>query len=238
MVSCGVRRALLLAVFQLVQVGKAAGRAQVYLMSVSVIGEDYNNSNLPEILRFAKAQQAVGKAESIPVIDSFERDVAYDTEYNCLNMKGNVLNGGSGVHPKNPPGARLLANAHAEGILAALKPGILSPLKTDDVSHTSDPPPRGGMFPPTSTTAGTAATVKPHIVFVMADGACLIRWLLTYLGCTTMRRRTLLWSLWLLLTFRLVPVISAVRTSRPRQCRCWALAEHCWRFDVPDARAG
>ena len=80
MVSCGVRRALLLAVFQLVQVGKAAGRAQVYLMSVSVIGEDYNNSNLPEILRFAKAQQAVGKAESIPVIDSFERDVAYDTE--------------------------------------------------------------------------------------------------------------------------------------------------------------
>lgn len=105
---------------QLVQVAKAAG-AKVYLMSVSVIGEDYNNSNHPEILRFVEAQQAVGKAEGIPVIDKFSRDVAYDTEYNCLNMKGNVLNGGSGVHPENPPGATLLANAHAEGLLAALK---------------------------------------------------------------------------------------------------------------------
>ncbi len=101
-------------------------------------------------------------------------DAGCSSTPNCLNMKGNVLNGGSGVHPENPPGARLvLANAHAEELRAALKPDILSPLKTDDTSHTSDPP---GL--------GTAAAMKPHIVFVMADGEYVMPWLLSCLGCT------------------------------------------------------
>jgi hypothetical protein len=30
-----------------------------------------------------------------------------------------------------------------------------------------------------TTTTGTAAAMKPHIVFVMADGECVIRWLLS-----------------------------------------------------------
>lgn len=43
-----------------------------------------------------------------------------DKAHNCLDLTGNVLNGGAGVHPYPRQGAMLLADAHAEGILVTL----------------------------------------------------------------------------------------------------------------------
>ena len=53
------------------------------------------------------------------VIDVLSRDIAYDEQNNCLDLNGNVLDGGLGVHPYPQRGAMMLANAHAEGIIAA-----------------------------------------------------------------------------------------------------------------------
>ena len=110
---------------QIVQVAKQYG-AKVYLMSISIIGEKTDlpgpsGTNHTYLQTYLAAQQAVGRAEDVPVIDVLSRDIAYDEQNNCLDLNGDVLNGGSGVHPYPQQGAILLANAHAEGIIAATK---------------------------------------------------------------------------------------------------------------------
>jgi hypothetical protein len=64
--------------------------------------------------------KTVATAESVPCIDLFALDVAYEVANNCLNTHGGVLTG-AGVHPYTPQGKMLLANAHAEGLIEALK---------------------------------------------------------------------------------------------------------------------
>ena len=95
-------------------------------MSISIIGEKTDlpgpsGTNHTYLQTYLAAQQAVGRAEDVPVIDVLSRDIAYDEQNNCLDLNGDVLNGGSGVHPYPQQGAIMLANAHAEGIIAALK---------------------------------------------------------------------------------------------------------------------
>eukprot|EP01047_Picozoa_sp_COSAG01_P026439 COSAG01_NODE_1704_length_9434_cov_159.120193_6_plen_85_part_00 len=77
------------------------------------------NTTLPR--RYAEAMQAVGKALQVPVIDLISRYIAYEVQNNCMDQHGGVLTG-SGVHPYTPQGQMMLANAHAEGCIAALKP--------------------------------------------------------------------------------------------------------------------
>ena len=110
---------------QIVQVAKQSG-AKVYLMSISIIGEKTDLpgpslTNHTYLHKYLAAQQAVGLAEGIPVIDVLSRDIAYDLQNNCLDLRGGVLNGGSGVHPYPQQGAMMLANAHAEGIVEVLQ---------------------------------------------------------------------------------------------------------------------
>lgn len=104
---------------QIVKVAKAAG-AKVYLCTISVIGEEINATNHAMIQTYADAAKAVAQAENVPVIDLFQLDLAYETANNCLNTHGGVLTG-AGVHPYTPQGKMLLANAHAQGLIAALK---------------------------------------------------------------------------------------------------------------------
>jgi hypothetical protein len=103
---------------QLVAVAKAAG-CKVYLATISVIGEETDAKNHPELARYAAAAQAVGKAEGVHVVDLLSQNLDYEADNNCLNLHGGLLTG-AGVHPYTPQGQRLLANAHAEGIIAAL----------------------------------------------------------------------------------------------------------------------
>lgn len=79
-----------------------------------------NATNHAKIISFAEAMKAVGKAEGVPVVDLITRYIAYERDHNCLNEHGGVLTG-SGVHPYTPQGQMMLANAHSEGIIAALK---------------------------------------------------------------------------------------------------------------------
>eukprot|EP00039_Didymoeca_costata_P030738 m.31134 g.31134 ORF g.31134 m.31134 type:complete len:409 (+) comp8282_c0_seq1:138-1364(+) len=104
---------------QIVQVAKQSG-AMVYLVTISVIGEQTDAKNHAELRSYADAAMAVGKAEGVYVVDVLSRDIEYDIQNNCLDLQGNVLNGGSGVHPYPAQGQMMLANAHAEGIIATL----------------------------------------------------------------------------------------------------------------------
>ena len=67
--------------------------------------------------------KAVAQHENVPCIDLITRYIAYEKENNCLNVHGGVLTG-AGVHPYTPQGQMMLANAHSEGIIAALKPSV------------------------------------------------------------------------------------------------------------------
>lgn len=75
--------------------------------------------NHAKIITYAQAMQAVAKEEGVPCIDLITRYLAYETANNCLNVHGGLLTG-AGVHPYTPQGQMMLANAHAEGIIAAL----------------------------------------------------------------------------------------------------------------------
>ena len=49
------------------------------------------------------------------------RYIKYEVQNNCMDSHGGVLTG-AGVHPYTPQGQMMLANAHAEGCVAALGP--------------------------------------------------------------------------------------------------------------------
>ena len=68
--------------------------------------------------------KSVAKEEGVPCIDLITRYIAYEQQNNCLDVHGGVLTG-AGVHPYTPQGQMMLANAHSEGIIAALKPSGL-----------------------------------------------------------------------------------------------------------------
>lgn len=98
----------------------------LYLASISVDGEEVNNSNHKLIAPYAQAALAVGQATGVPVVDLWTRYIEYETANNCLNVHGGLLTG-AGVHPYTPQGKAMLANAHAEGILRALNASFVTP---------------------------------------------------------------------------------------------------------------
>ena len=76
-------------------------------------------SNHAELQTYADAAKAVAAAEGVYCVDLLARYLSYEKANNCLDLHGGLLTG-AGVHPYTPQGQRLLANSHAEGILAAL----------------------------------------------------------------------------------------------------------------------
>ena len=105
---------------QIVKVAQASG-AKVYLATISAIGEEVNNTNHAKIITYAEAMKAVGKELNVPVVDLISRYIKYEVQNNCMDSHGGVLTG-AGVHPYTPQGQMMLANAHAEGCVAALGP--------------------------------------------------------------------------------------------------------------------
>eukprot|EP00935_MAST-01C_sp_MAST-1C-sp1_P001424 g1424.t1 len=102
-------------------VRQSAPAAKLYLVTVSVDGEEVDNKNHQALSAYADAMKAAGTRQQppVPVVDLLGKNLAYERQNNCLNLHGGVLTG-AGVHPYTPQGAVLLANAHAEGVLAAL----------------------------------------------------------------------------------------------------------------------
>ena len=94
--------------------------AKMYMATISLDGEEVDSKNHEALMAYAQAMKAVGEAEAVPVVDLLARDLAYERENNCMNRHSGLLTG-AGVHPYTPQGAMLLADAHAEGILRALK---------------------------------------------------------------------------------------------------------------------
>eukprot|EP00037_Helgoeca_nana_P018723 m.180465 g.180465 ORF g.180465 m.180465 type:complete len:455 (-) comp24561_c0_seq4:235-1599(-) len=104
---------------EIVKVALASG-AKVYLASISVIGEEIDATNHAELQEFADAMKGVAQETGVPYVDLLSRYLAYETANNCLNSHGGILTG-AGVHPYTPQGKMMLANAHSQGIIAALK---------------------------------------------------------------------------------------------------------------------
>ena len=106
---------------QLIDVALATGAA-VYVASVSVIGESppFDSETDGELDAFARAAALVAAEAGVPFVDLRDAYKQYDLAENCMLLHEGLLTY-DGVHPTQPDGATLLANAHAGGIIAALE---------------------------------------------------------------------------------------------------------------------
>jgi lysophospholipase L1-like esterase len=95
---------------------------KVYLGTVSVIGEKRDGQDPHDVTldAFAQGQIEVANAVGVPLVNLRKAYLDYDALYNTDDVYNGILTY-DGVHPTGY-GAALLANHHAEGLVAVGKP--------------------------------------------------------------------------------------------------------------------
>eukprot|EP01089_Gocevia_fonbrunei_P007313 TRINITY_DN1839_c0_g1_i2.p1 TRINITY_DN1839_c0_g1~~TRINITY_DN1839_c0_g1_i2.p1 ORF type:complete len:373 (-),score=73.83 TRINITY_DN1839_c0_g1_i2:80-1171(-) len=95
---------------------------KVYLATVSVIGEKRDGEDPHDTVldQFAQGQIDVSNTVGVPLVNLRKAYLDYDAQYNTDDVFNGILTY-DGVHPTGY-GAALLANHHAEGLVAVGKP--------------------------------------------------------------------------------------------------------------------